>query len=257
MASNSHNIGIFSDGSVDVPVLKRKFVVPSTGKHARLKHDYQTAYANEEHAYKPRSFDMPTEVPETVHLNPYEMNDFVPVTREIQEFILATMRIADPYMSRMEAINRLHELTRTSVCFTDDGNSWDMGRTDYLFPSNLDADKPMGWKMLGFGGNIVRVIYGREIEAIDYLAPLPDPEALYRDKPWLFQWATQCYKEETGRYEVIDGKFRKQYKVARFPHMKPVGLLVPLFGAGGKNRIAEGWRMETISNGTIYSPYVG
>lgn len=257
MVSNTHNIGIFADGSVDVPVLKKTFKVPETGKFVRLKHDYQTAYANSLHPYKPRSFDMPTQVPETIHFSPYETNDFVPVTREVQEFILATMRIADPYMNREEAIRRLHELTRTSVCFTDDGNSWDQGRTDYLFPYNLTADKPMGWKMLGFGGNIVKILYGRDIEAIDYLAPLPDPVALYREKPWLFEWATQCYKTETGKYEYIDGQLRKQYKVARFPHMRPVGLLVPVFGAGGKNRIAEGWRMEAISNGTLYSPYVG
>jgi len=235
-----------------VATLRRFFTVPAVGKFVRLKHDYQTEEIN---WYKPRKAATQTEVPETIHLNPFELNDFVPLTQERQEFTLQTMLIANPTMSRGEAINRLHELTRTSVCFTDDGNSWDKGRADYLFGTNVNA-APMGWKMLGFGGNVYRQISSNVIEAIDYNLPLPDPEKLYREKPWLFQWATQCYMQQTGTFEMLGGKMRSQWKVSRFPHMAPVGLLTPVWGAGGRNRIMESWRYAPIANGATYSPYV-
>lgn len=239
-------------GKLELPLtLQRTFTVPVDGDFIRLLHDYQTDQWN----YKPRTAATQTEVPETIHLNPYEANDFVPLTREREEFILATMRIADPSVARDEMLIRWKELTRTSVCFTDDGNSWDQGRASYLLGVNLDAT-PMGWKMLGFGGNIMRKLYGNVVEAIDYNAALPDPVELYKAKPWLFQWATQCYMTQTGKYEMLGGKMRPQWQVSRFPTMRPVGLLVPLFGAGGQTRIMESWRWEPVSNGAAYSPYV-
>lgn len=56
--------------------------------------------------------------------------------------------------------------------------------------------------------------------------------------------------------ELIDGKMRKQYKVARFPQFAPTNVLVPLMGIGGQTRIVETWRIRNIENGTEYSPYV-
>lgn len=231
--------------SKNPPTMQRHFKVPLSGTFVQLKHDYETAEANPLHPYKPRSFDMATEVPETVHLNPFEYDDFVALTPELEEFMLATLRIPNPVLTREQAIDVWREITRTSVCWTDNGNSWDRGRRSVLL--GTPGDRPMGWKMLGFGGNIHKVIYGRVIEAIDYTKPLPNPAELYKAKPYLFEWSTQCYA-----IKLADGT----YKVSRFPQMRPVNVLTPVLGFGGMNRIAESWRIKPIANGVTYSPYV-
>ena len=233
--------------------MRRNFRVPDVGKYVQLKHDYQTAEANPLHPYKPRSFDMATEVPETVHLSPFEYDDFVALTPELEEFMLATIRIPNPVLTREQAIDVWREMTRTSVCWTDNGNSWDRGRRSALL--NTPGTKLMGWKMLGFGGNVHKVISGRVIEAIDYTKPLGNPAELYKAKPYLFQWSTQCYATKTGISELIGGVMRPQYKVSRFPHMRPVNILTPVFGFGGQNRISESWRIKQVTNGSTYSPY--
>lgn len=251
----------------DLPVLQTTFTVPpaSAGNFIITEHDYQTAEANPERPYHPRKAATQTEVPETFNLMPADHNEFLPLTLEVAEFYLATLRIPYPQLTRDEAIERWHQLTKNSVCFTDK-RAWNTGDVigdpsknyhDVLYGSN-PQNPVMAWKIgIATCGNIFRKLSGSIIEAIDpYQRPFPDPATLYAAKPWLFFWATQCYMQETGRMELIDGKMRKQYKVSRFPHFAPTNVLVPLMGIGGQTRIVETWRIRNIENGEAYSPYV-
>ena len=258
MGNLTYNIGILSDGSLNVTnsdngdVLIHDFPIAWDNALITL-HDYQTA----ENDYKPRKSATHTEVPETLHLSPIDHIEVIELDRELQEFYLSVLRIGSPSLTREDAILRWHELTRTSVCFTDNGASWDQGKADYLFDPNSTLP-PMGFKIsIATCGNAFKSVTGNIIEAIDYRQrPLPDPVELYREQPWKFFWCTQAYMEKTGKKELIDGAMRTQYTVSRFPQFRPVGTLLPLMGTDGATRISERWRYTEIEKGTIYSPYV-
>ncbi len=246
MATLSHSFVIQSDGSI-LPTLARKFTVSWDNAVFAL-HDYQCGDMD----YKPRKAAIQTEVPETLHLATFDHIEVIDMTRELAEFYLATLRMAYPGLSREDAITRWHEMTRTSVCFSDNGASWDTGKADYL-TDPASTLPPMGFKIsIACCGNVFKKVSGTTIEAIDYRKPLPDPAQLYRAKPWLFFWATQCYMQKTGVME----NGRPQYEVSRFPHFRPVGTLLPILGTDGVTRFSEKWRMRPIARGAIYSPYV-
>jgi hypothetical protein len=195
-------------------------------------------------------------------MQPYESDGFVPLPEKMQEFCFAILRIPYPTLSRAEAAIRWGNLIKNSVGFTD-RHAPDYGTicgdptknyADYINGANLQ-NKPVAWKILGCGGNICKVVSGNVIEALDYTKPLPsDPVDFYHTHPWLFQWATQCYWTVVGK-EVIDGMNRTKYKVDRFPQMRPVNVLFPLWGIGGRTRVLNGWRMKPVTNGAIYTPY--
>lgn len=259
------SITVYSNGSLSLapsaPTLARYFTVPASGRFDFITHDYQNDQPNN---YKPRKPATQTEVPETVNVRSEGNLEFLPLTRPVAEFYLATFRIANPFMSREEALLRYRELTRRSVCFTDK-NAWDYGDlvgdptknyADVLNGVNLE-NRVMAWKIsIITAGAVLKKISGSTYEAIDYTEPLPDPVQLYREQPWKFFWATQCYMETTGQMEFLGGRMRPQYKVARFPQFAPVGVLVPLMGAGGRVQVLETWRIREIANGATWSPYV-
>ncbi len=249
------------------PTLQRFFRTPASGSFIRLKHDFELASMG----YKYRKSAGQTEVPQTVSMG---KGNVTVAGEPVQWFILQTLAIAFPGITADDLKARWRELTRTSVCFTDNGNSWDKGRADYINRTNLDA-KPMGWKQLSFGGNVHHRLSGNTIEAIDpasirvigkmengFPKLHPDPADLYRDKPWLFAWATQIYHDQVivGGKPVrwrIDGKARPIYKVARFPHFAPVGTLAPVFAEYGQSTITvPRERVADIGNGVQWTPYV-
>lgn len=244
-----------------VPTLARWFTVPDIGRFDEITHDYQNSQPNN---YKPRKSATQTEVPETVNVRSDGNLEFLPLNLPVAEFYLATFRIANPFLTREEALLKYRELTRRSVAFTD-RNAWDYGDlvgdpsknyADVLNGINLQ-NRVMAWKIsIITGGAVLKKIAGSTYEAIDFTRPLPDPVQLYQEQPWKFFWATQCYMQTTGRTEFLGGRWRPQYKVARFPQFAPVGVLVPIMGAGGRIQVLETWRIRSIENGATYSPYV-
>ncbi len=257
----------FGGSSISIPTLQRFFRTPASGSFMRLKHDFELSSMG----YRYRKSAGQTEVPQTVSMGKGNVTE---TSGPIQWFILQTLAIAFPGIAADDLKARWRELTRTSVCFTDNGNSWDAGRADYINGVNLDG-KPMGWKQLSFGGNVHRRLSGNTIEAIDpagiritgtldngFPKLDPDPLVLYHVMPWLFAWATQIYHDQVivGGKQVrwqIDGKARPIYKISRFPQFAPVGTLVPIFAEYGQSTITvPRERVAAVENGVQWTPYV-
>ena len=123
-----------------------------------------------------------------------------------------------------------HNLVMDSTCFTN-GMSWKNGYTDYVYPSNLAAKRPLQWEQIlcpGFNRNnenYVKVIgspvrmkvkyFATEalpyehypFECIDPARPLPPVEEVY-EKRWL------CHKPSISTGEPLPGG---EYGHAPFP----------------------------------------
>lgn len=248
------------------PALIHDFRVPDTGKYVQLKHDYECAEMN----YKPRNIGVNpgspnSALPETVHLDPIDGIEFLPFPLHMEEFMLALMGFANPTLTRDELKIAWRALTVNSVAFTDK-HSINYGMflsppdpskcyRDDLLEENMDNPIPIAWKMsVTCAGNIVKVISGRMIEAVDP-ANLPDPAYVW-ERPWLCHWAVEETIQELDGLQMIDGKLRKRYRCSPFPQMRPVGTPIVLWGKGGATRVKESWRMKSIANGATYSPYV-
>jgi hypothetical protein len=238
------------------------FRVPADGTYFQLRHDFD----NSEWGYKPRSIKYGpgspnAALPETVHFWPFNSEDFVSLTEEMQWFHFDLLAKANPSLTTDQLKARWRALTVNSVAFTDK-HSIDYGTrfcdgdptknfADYILGVNLYNPKPIAWKAISTGGNLVKVIGGgRTIEAIDFTKPLPSIDEVWQ-KPWLIHWAT----EETLD-QLIDEAGQKVWRVSPFPQMRPVGTPFPIWGRGGVNRVKSAASMKRLENGQVFSPYV-
>src|SRR5512143_349918 len=84
--------------------LWNNFVVPDDGhEYAFLRHDWQSA----EYGYKPRSAGLNDKspnisLPETVHLLPFDGNDFLPLTPALQDYFVTLFAKANPSMAKID-----------------------------------------------------------------------------------------------------------------------------------------------------------
>ena len=254
-------------GSLPSPTLVHDFSVPSDGTFCQLKHDFESP----ERGYAPRSLrygsGAPSSAgPETIAFQPFHGEDFVPLTEEMQHFQFELLARANPSLSSDELKTRWRALTADCMVFTDK-HSIDYGTrfangdaaqnyADYILGVNLENPRPIAWKALSTGGNLVKVIAApTTIEAIDFTRPLPSIDEVWQ-KPWLIHWATEETLDLLSSTAAIDGTQRKTWRVLPFPHMRPVGTPFPIWGRGGQNRIAAAASMRSIANGQIFSPYV-
>jgi hypothetical protein len=196
-----------------------------------------------------------------VHFQPFGKEEFVPLTEEMQWFHFGLLAKANPSLSTDALKERWRALTVNSVAFTDK-HSIDYGTrfcngdptknyADYILGANLYNPKPIAWKAISTGGNLVKIVAApTTIEAIDFTKPLPTIDEVWR-KPWLIHWAT----EETLDM-LIDQGGRKVWRVSPFPQMRPVGTPFPIWGRGGQNRVATAASLKSIPSGQTFSPYV-
>jgi hypothetical protein len=262
----SNTQGLSSRANSDPSVaLVHDFRVPADGTFFQLRHDYES----QEWGYKPRSArpgSTESAGPELVGFEPFNGEDFVPLTEEMQWFHLALLGKANPSLSTDELKARWRALTVNCVVFTDGhyidygtrygGNDLTKNYADYILGMNLDNPVPIAWKALSTGGNLVKVISPpTTIEAIDFTKPLPSIEEVWQ-KPWLIHWATAQTLDLLPVTTAIDGVQRPEWRVSPFPQMQPVGTPFPIWGRGGKNQIASAASMKSIANGEIFSPYV-
>jgi hypothetical protein len=243
------------------------FRVPAEGTFRQLRHDFESS----EWDYKPRSTKYGpgspnAALPETVHFQPFDKQDFVPLTEEMQWFHFALLAKANPTLSTDELKVRWRALTVNSVAFTDK-HSIDYGTrffdgdpsknyADYILGVNLYNPKPIAWKSMSTGGNLVKILGGTTtIEAIDFTQPLPPIDEVWQ-KPWLIHWATEESLDQLPTTATVDGVQRRLWIVSPFPQMRPVGTPFPIWGRDGLNRVATAASMKSIANGQTFSPYV-
>ena len=70
---------------------------------------------------------------------------------------------------------------------------------------NLDNPKPIAWKAISTGGNLVKIVSApRTIEAIDFTKPLPSIDEVWQ-KPWLIHWATEETVDLLPFTATVDG----------------------------------------------------
>jgi hypothetical protein len=243
------------------------FRVPAEGRFCQLTHDFE----NPEWDYKPRSSAYSpgspnSALPETVHFQPFDGKDFVPLTEAMQWFHFGLLAKANPTLTTDQLKARWRALTVNSVAFTDK-HSIDYGTrffggdpsknyADYILGVNLYNPKPIAWKSLSTGGNLVKIIAGATtIEAIDFTRPLPSIDEVWQ-KPWLIHWATEETIDLLPSTATIDGADRKTWRVSPFPQMRPVGTPFPIWGRDGQNRVKSTASLKSVSNGQLFSPYV-
>jgi len=247
--------------------LVHDFLVPAAGRFAQLRHDFESA----EWGYKPRTYGLSPSspniaLPETIHFQPFDSEDFVPLTEPMQWFHFELLARANPSLTTDELKQRWRALTVNSVAFTDK-HSIDYGTrfyggdptknyADYILGVNLYNPKPIAWKSLSTGGNLVKIIGGATtIEAIDFTKGLPRVEDVW-EKPWLIHWATEETTDLLPFVSTIDGVARSTWRVSPFPQMRPVGTPFPIWGRGGQNRVGSASSLKAVSNGQSFSPYV-
>jgi hypothetical protein len=245
--------------------LLHDFRVPPDGTFCQLRHDYESR----EWDYKPRSAmsgSQESAGPETVAFQPFNGEDFVPLTEEMQWFHFGLLAKANPSLSTDELKARWRALTVNCVVFTDEhyvdygtrfgGNDLSKNYADYILGMNLDNPVPIAWKALSTGGNLVKILSApTTIEAIDFTKPLPSVDEVWQ-KPWLIHWATEQTLDLLPSTAVIDGAKRQVWRVGPFPQMRPVGTPFPVWGRGGQNRVGTAASMKSIANGQTFSPYV-
>ena len=248
-------------------ILLHDFQVPAEGTFRQLRHDFE----NPDWDHKPRSSayspgSRNSALPETVAFQPFDGEDFVRLTEEMQWFHFGLLAKANPGLTTAELKARWKALTVNSVAFTDK-HSIDYGtrffhgdRTknyaDYILGVNLHNPKPIAWKAISTGGNLVKIVAApRTIEAIDFTKPLPSIDEVW-EKPWLIHWATEETLDLLPFTATIDGASRKVWRVSPFPQMRPVGTPFPIWGRGGQNRIKKTTSLKSIANGQTFSPYV-
>jgi hypothetical protein len=248
-------------------VLLHDFVVPAQGTFCQLRHDFESP----DWGYTPRSSAYGTGAPiaagpELVPLRPFDGQDFVPLTEEMQWFHFGLLARANPTLSTDELKARWRALTVNSVVFTDQhyidygtrfgGTDLTKNYADYILGVNLDNPAPIGWKTLSTGGNLVKIIGApTTIEAIDFTRPLPSIDEVWQ-KPWLIHWATEETLDRLPLTATIDGAERSLWSVRPFPQMRPVGTPFPIWGRGGQNRVAAAASLKSLANGQPFSPYV-
>jgi len=247
--------------------LLHTFRVPEEGTFSQLRHDFESAKWN----YRPRTSRYDAESldaagPETVGFQPFQAEYFVPLTEEMQWFQFNLLARANPSLSTDELKARWRALTAGCRVFTE-GHSIDYGNqlaggdpsrnyADYILEMNLDNPQPIAWRAISTGGNLVRLIESpTTIEAIDFTKPLPSVSEVW-EKPWLIHWATEETLDPLPSAITIDGEQRQTWRVRPFPHMRPVGTPFPIWGRGGRNRIASAASLKSIANGQTFSPYV-
>jgi hypothetical protein len=255
-----------SQAGGQAPTLMHDFQVPGEGHFALLRHDYE----NPEWGYRPRTYEiLPARLnialPETIHFQPFNSEDFVPLTEPMQWFHFELLARANPTLTTTELKERWRALTVNSVAFTDK-HSIDYGTrffdgdptknyADYILGVNLYNPKPIAWKSMSTGGNLVKIIASsRTIEAIDPSKPLPSIDEVWQ-KPWLIHWATEETTDQLPFVQEIDGARRNTWRVSPFPQMRPVGTPFPIWGSAGQNRIASAASLKAVSNGQSFSPY--
>jgi len=248
------------------PTLMHDFQVPAEGTFCQLRHDFE----NRDLGYRPRSSEYKpgspnSALPETVDFQPFHVEDFVPLTEEMQWFHFGLLAKANPNLTTDELKARWRALTVNSVAFTD-MHSIDYGTrfcggdpsknyADYILGENLYNPKPIAWKALSTGGNLVKIsVQPKTIEAIDFTKPLPSIDEVWQ-KPWLVHWATEETIDLLPSTVMIDGAERKTWRVSPFPQMKPVGTPFPIWGRDGRNRIQSELSLKSVSNGQMFSPY--
>jgi hypothetical protein len=256
-----------SPTSTSSAVLLHDFQVPASGNFRQLRHDYE----NSEWDFKPRSYGQNpgsrnSALPETIPFQPFDRGEFVPLTEEMQWFHFGLLAKANPELTTDELKARWKALTVNSVAFTDKhsidygsrfaGGDKSKNYADYILGVNLGNRKPIAWKALSTGGNLVRIISGNTtIEAIDFTQPLPSIDEVWQ-KPWLIHWATEETLDLLPFTAKVDGATRKVWRVSPFPQMRPVGTPFPIWGRDGLNRIKSATSLKRIANGQIFSPYV-
>ncbi|HEY5956406.1 MAG TPA: hypothetical protein VIV60_07640, partial [Polyangiaceae bacterium] len=240
--------------------LHQYFVVPDDGyQYAFLRHDWQWAGDGTWGAYKPRSAGLNNtnpniELPETVHLLPFDKRDFLPLDKVRQQFHLNLLRVANPSVDLMTLKLQWKALTGQSVAFTD-RHAWNTGdrlsppdptKNFALYALNLNLQNPpIAWKVgISTGGNLVRILEQPNIvEALDWAKPLPAAIDLMK-KPWLCHWATIECGGSDDRFawsQMVDGALRAAWRVLPFPQLRNVygiktGTPYPLWGYGGRTR---------------------
>jgi hypothetical protein len=247
--------------------LVHDFQVPAEGTFRQLRHDFE----NPEWDHKPRSStynagSRNSALPETVGFQPFNGEDFVRLTEEMQWFHFGLLAKANPGLTTAELKARWRALTVNSVAFTDK-HSIDYGTrffhgdatknyADYILGENLDNPKPIAWKAISTGGNLVKIVTApRTIEAIDFTKPLPSIDEVWQ-RPWLIHWATEETVDLLPFTATVDGATRKVWRVSPFPQMRPVGTPFPIWGRGGQNRVRITSSMKSVANGQTFSPYV-
>ena len=248
-------------------ILFHDFQVPAEGTFRQLRHDFE----NPEWGHKPRSSafnpgSRNSALPETVELQPFNGEDFVRLTEEMQWFHFRLLAKANPGLTTAELKDRWKALTVNSVAFTDK-HSIDYGTrffhgdrsknyADFILGLNLKNPKPIAWKAISTGGNLVKIVsLPRTIEAIDFTKPLPSIDEVWA-KPWLIHWATEETLDLLPFTSTVDGATRKVWRVSPFPQMRPVGTPFPIWGRGGVNRIKKTTSLKSVANGQVFSPYV-
>ena len=256
-----------SPSPTPTPTLVHDFQVPAEGTFRQLRHDFE----NPDWDHKPRSSmynpgSRNSALPETVVLQPFDGEDFVRLTEEMQWFHFGLLAKANPGLTTAELKARWKALTVNSVAFTDK-HSIDYGTrffsgdhtknyADYILRVNLDNPKPIAWKAISTGGNLVKIVAGpATIEAIDFTKPLPAIDEVW-DKPWLIHWATEETVDLLPFTATVDGAQRKVWRVSPFPQMRPVGTPFPIWGRGGLNRVKSTTSLKSVANGQTFSPYV-
>jgi hypothetical protein len=243
------------------------FVVPAEGTFCQLRHDFESP----EWGYAPRSSGVAPALPnaagpEIIPLQPFDDEEFVPLTEQMQWFHFGLLAKANPGLSMDELKARWRALTVNCVVFTDEhyidygtrfgGNDPTKNYADHILGMNLDNPKPIAWRAISTGGNLVKVIAPpTTIEAIDFTRQLPSIDEVWQ-KPWLIHWATEETLDPLPSTAAIDGAQRKVWRVLPFPQMRPVGTPFPIWGRGGQNRVATAASMKSVANGQPFSPYV-
>jgi len=230
----------FSDGTCKrVPYPQDTITVPSSGKFARVAHDWERPNWGE----KPRSLK---ERPETVPMMMKPAS--LPLTKEWQKFWWKFI-INQSYstLTGGQYHTAWGDITAERKAFIFHGITH--GYTDYITGVNLSNNDPMKQKGLLMGGSLVKRKYGGVIEALDLSQPPPTVQWLLQ-RPWLWGWATVI----EGRNKNTDGT----WPVSKWPQLKPFGGWgVPylIIGPNGENKVHIE-DLIPLKNGTVYSPYV-
>lgn len=270
MVSPTHKIGVLSDGELQFQLpaattLIHDFQVPATGRYSLLRHDWQCSHFD----YKSRTAgtnpDSPNAaLPETVHLNPFDGQDFMEMPQYLEEFQLALMAKADPTLGRAQLLEKWRALTVNSVAFTDKhaidtgtrffGGDPSKNYKDEMLGINLYNPKCIAWKVaITCAGNVVKHIDTLTIEAVDP-KNLPGVDYVW-ERPWLCHWAVEATNQKLDLRVMVDGALRTAWRCSPFPQMRPAGTPIVLWGVGGRTRVAEKWRLLPVANGATFSPY--
>ena len=134
--------------------LLHDFAVPAAGTFCQLRHDFE----NPEWDYEPRSCKSNPAAPnaagpEMVPFLPFNGEEFVPLTAEMQWFHFGLLARANPGLSTDELKARWRALTVNSVVFTDKhyidygtrfgGSDLTKNYADYILGVNLDNPTPI------------------------------------------------------------------------------------------------------------------